>query len=337
MNRWIRPLAWGTLLWTSLAGAQGIELLSRTPPAVNARAASPCTLITVMNREPTPITLEGELVSGVGNSPLTFDTPATPTCEAAGTALTPIPPQRARTVRVSVQSTTLGTLLGRRSALEGHLVLRAAQEGPAVITPLTVERPSLLGRTGVQRLLWPFVLACLFIVGVALKVREALGQEMFAAEWAPEKSWGSNLALITGLITTLGGVTKIAESVSPLVTLTGVVFTLLGLAAPLLYRATLHSLAAESDRQAGPVWGYLLASLLTLWGAFGGLITLGSLLDSLAGQLSGSPDDLLGTLVMLLTFLIVLAVIVFSWQRLVQNIDEQLVRAPKRHRQSALL
>ncbi|BDP43329.1 hypothetical protein DAETH_32980 (plasmid) [Deinococcus aetherius] len=337
MNRWMRPLVWAALLGTSVAGAQGIELLPGTPRPLDIRAASPCTFVTVMNRGTTPATLEGEWVNGVNSVPVAFDAPAVPMCEAAGTALTPIQPQRARTVRVKVNSAALGTLLGRRSVLEGHLVLRAAQGGPAILTPLAVEKPSLLGRTGVQRLLWPFVLACLFILGVALRVRRALGQEMFAAEWAPEKSWGSNLALITGLITTVGGVTKIAESVTPLVTLTGVVFTLLGLAAPLLYRATLHSLAAHPDRQAGPVWGYLLASLLTLWGAFGGLITLGALLDSLANRLSGTSDDLLGTLVMVLTFLIVLAVIVFSWQRLVQNIDEQLVAAPKRHRQSALL
>lgn len=331
----LRRLLVSIVLLTVPAGAQDVQVISGPETSVNPQEARPCVLLTVLNNTSSPVTLEGELVGASGVFPMTYDLPTSATCAAEPAGSATLPAHTARTVRVQADKASLATFLAGASTWTGPLVVRGSATTAATV-PVTFEVPARLGATGLQQVFLPLLLAALVIAGVAWNVRRHLGQDMPAAEWTPEKSWGSNLALIAGLISAVGGVVKVADSMSLVVAVTGVIFTLLGTVAPLLYRATLHATPGKPEEQSGSVVGYLFASLITLWSAFGGILTVGLLLRTLARKLGQVEGDSLTAVVVTLAFAIVLAVVLFSWQRLVQNIREQL-GATHRQRRSSLL
>lgn len=303
-----------------IAQAQTLQLIEAPSQAVS--RVNPCTFVTLMNKGKAPVEVSAEVMVQelLDALPVTLDLPGSPNCSAAPPKTSvplSVPEGGAVVVRVNFSPDALQRI---ENDVKGQLLMTTGSE--AVVTPVALTKPPNLSQV-LYELFLPLLGAVLLVLAVLIWSDVDWSQDMKAVEWSGEKSWAGNLALLASLVTALGGFVTIGEADKPRLAILGVVFSLLSLLAPLLYRTTLHTFINEGqEEQRGPVYGYLLASIITLWSALGGLWAVYRLLTSFERTLAGTEAPWLSDLVTWLCLLIGSVVVAYTCRRLGQNLFE---------------
>lgn len=310
------------LLGVGTTGAQPLQVIE--PPGRAISHVKPCTFIILRNKGVAAVEVKALLL---GQNPR-LSIPATlerstnvecaeTTSTSAPAATSSVPPGEPVVMRVNFDPETLRSV---EKDAKGQLLMTVGDEVIAV--PVALKNPPNLTAVSAE-LFMPLLAAVLLVLAVSSWSNVAWFKDMDAVEWSGEKSWAGNLALLASLVTALGGFVTIGEADKPRLAILGVVFSLLSLLAPLLYRSTLHTdPGSQQEKQKGPVYGYLLASVITLWSALGGLVAVNQLLLSFQENLVGTAAPWLTGLVTSLCVLIGAVVVAYTCRRLGQNLTE---------------
>lgn len=309
MMGWTRLLLLATLL--TPAAAQPLQVLAVRDQPLDATA--PCTLITIWNPRTQDVEVSAKIQTQINSQslPATLDLPKDSACPAAS-GVTPLASVRLPAGEATVVRIHTSPPADTTTDFKGQLLLTAAGDGIVATEPLAFKgKPDLRGIW--TYLIDPAVPAALLILVVAILAYSHGLTAMAATEWSGNRSWASNLGLFTNVAAAFAG---FVAAETPAVTTAGVLFALLALLAPMVYSLTLRS----SDEKEGPVWGYLIASFLTLWSALGGLFTIWDLLDNLVKTLSGTGAESVGTFIGIMVILSIILVLFFAFRRLMQTI-----------------
>ena len=308
--------------------------LLTVPQHVEFDVTRPCTVLSVINASSQRVTLSGQLLFGLGAVTVTLTPASSGQCpKASPSASVPFIMAAGAHALIAVQPDpdALQTLQGQVASLPGTLVLEGAgtTSRATVSLPAVSRRPADLALQFRQLVLWTGLLALLIAFGAwwfsktpGGVGRVPLKKPMLPAYWSQDKSWGTQVAILTGLASTVGGVVELEGPVKLLVGFTGVVFAVLSLVAPMLYRSTQRIVGGQLM---GPVWGYLLSSVLTLWAAFGGLVSINAFLKALAAQLAPLGLGWLGNGLNVVTLALALIVCLFALRRVQENIEQAAV------------
>lgn len=311
------------LLGVGTTGAQPLQVIESPGRAIS--HVKPCTFITLRNKGVAAVEVKAQLLGQIPrlSIPATLERSTNVECAeststSAPAATSSVPPGEPVVMRVNFDPETLRSV---GNDAKGQLLWTVGDEVIAV--PVALKNPPNLNAVSAQ-LFWPLLPAVLLVLFVFAWSNVAWSKDMDAVEWSGERSWAGNLALLASLVTALGGFVTIGEADKPRLAILGVVFSLLSLLAPLLYRMTLHTFvdANGKEYQRGPVYGYLLASIITLWSALGGLLAVYQLLKSFQDNLVGTQAPWLSGFVLWLCVLIAAVVIAYTCRRLGQNLIE---------------
>ncbi len=97
------------------------------------------------------------------------------------------------------------------------------------------------------------------------------------AKWDPKESWASNLTAAGTILVTVISAKPVQETLNIPVEYfaLSVFFAALGIVAPFFYNAM------RKDQSQGYLWSFMIATIMTVWGAAGQLATLGFLVKEI--------------------------------------------------------
>lgn len=165
----------------------------------------------------------------------------------------------------------------------------------------------------------PLAIAVIEVVAAATSVGISLRTKVGPPNWDYSKSWATNVAILGAVLGTFLSSKLVSNPrfIEPTgYALLSVLFAVLVAIAPLCFRAlssetrVLTPSASGDIQYQGTVFGFLLATMLTLWGALGQLATLAAL----SMEMLISSGQYSATLALLASLVVgIVAVIWFAW------------------------
>ena len=202
----------------------------------------------------------------------------------------------------------------------GELVLASRGASPAVV-PLVVEPRKEYGYSAALLIFVPLLAAAVLVILclIAFDVNGPFGP----ANWDYSQSWATSLTLVGALLGTILGAGVLPNRLD-LFSKAGysgfnVLFGMLVLVAPLVYAAAQKRIQDAKDgtpQYKGTTWAFGFASVVTLWGVFGELATVGLLFREI--EKAGGLDTLLVWASWVVLGLIVVSAITYTGRRMRQ-------------------
>jgi uncharacterized membrane protein YecN with MAPEG domain len=275
----------------SASAAPPITLIAPDKATVSSSAPKPLT-ITVRNEEANDLAVRLSVLLDKGSATL-----APPTTTVSGHDV------KRLKVTISPDQSDRDTV--------GDLVLKPADAAPAVL-PITIEPKKNYNYSAVLAIWFPLAAAVALVLWAVLTTADK--KSFGPANWDYSQSWASTLTVVGALLGTVLSAGVLPDELD-LFTKAGyaglnIFFGMLVLFAPLVYAAFQKRLLPDKDgvpQYEGTVRAFAVASVATLWGVFGELVTVGLLFREIekAGSL---PSWLVWALGVVLVVLLLTAV-----------------------------
>jgi hypothetical protein len=288
---------------TAASAVPPVTVLSPETLTVPAAGAPPVE-ITLRNDRQQAVTLHVETVLGKG------------TAEAQPSQLT-VEGFKVKSVPITV------TADNSRRDTTGELVLATANAPPAVL-PLVIEPEKDYDSDAALLIVVPLLVAAVL---VGIRVATVVVNAPFGpANWDYSQSWATSLTLVGALLGTVLGAGVLPDNLD-LFSAAGysefnVLFGMLVLVAPLVYVAAQRRIRDADDKSQqyeGTTWAFALASVVTLWGVFGELATVGLLFREI--EKAGGLGTVLAWVSLVALGVIVIVVTVYTMRRMRQILE----------------
>jgi hypothetical protein len=196
----------------------------------------------------------------------------------------------------------------------------AGGDAPPAVLPVVIKPEEHHDNAATFLLFAPLVFAVLLVELRVFTIRNRK-PTLGPANWSFSDSWATSLTLVGALLGTILGAGVLPDELD-LFSKAGysafnVLFGMLVLVAPLVYAAAQNRIKNKDDgtpQYQGKTWAFAIASVVTLWGVLGELITVGLLLREI-GKAGG-----LSTVLVVLAWGILVAIIgtavVYTWRRM---------------------
>jgi hypothetical protein len=204
----------------------------------------------------------------------------------------------------------------------GGVTFTAAASGsaPPAVLPLVIKPEQHHDRAAALLLFAPLVFAALLVLGRVLTLSD-IKSTFGPANWSYSESWATSLTVVGALLGTILGAGVLPDELD-LFSKAGysafnVLFGMLVLVAPLVYVAgqnRIKDAAGKTQRYQGTTLSFAIASVVTLWGVFGELATVGLLFREI--EKAGGLSNVLVVVSWIILAAIIFVAVVYTWKRM---------------------